>query len=115
MGFQSDFCCPKLRVELSSAFETQGAEFEAVRLKLAEVEKEASTAAASERSRMERICLLAYRAAGPLPIAAICENINMLGRYSFSVPDAAATIQDRIGHIASGHNCYIWASSCCEL
>jgi hypothetical protein len=39
----------------------------------------------------------------------------MLGRYSFSVPDAAATIQDRIGHIASGHNCYIWASSCCEL
>jgi colicin import membrane protein len=35
----------KLRVELSSAFETQGAELEALRLKLAEVEKEASTAA----------------------------------------------------------------------
>jgi tRNA A37 N6-isopentenylltransferase MiaA len=44
----------KLRVELSSAIETQGAELEALRLKLAEVEKEASTAAAaSERSRME--------------------------------------------------------------
>ena len=54
MGFQSDYCCPKLRVELSSAFETQGAELEALRLKLAEVEKEASiAAAASERSRME--------------------------------------------------------------
>jgi hypothetical protein len=44
----------KLRVELSSAFETQGAELEALRLKLAEVEKEASSAAAgSEWSRME--------------------------------------------------------------
>ena len=43
----------KLRVELSSAFETQGAELEALRLKLAEVEKEASAAAAAERSRME--------------------------------------------------------------
>jgi hypothetical protein len=39
---------------LSSAFETQGAELEALRLKLAEVEKEASTAAATaKRSRME--------------------------------------------------------------
>jgi colicin import membrane protein len=44
----------KLRVELSSAFETQGAELEALRLKLAEVEKAASAAAAAaERSRME--------------------------------------------------------------
>jgi colicin import membrane protein len=44
----------KLRVELSSAFETQGTELEALRLKLAEVEKEASTAAvAAEQSRME--------------------------------------------------------------
>jgi colicin import membrane protein len=44
----------KLRVELSSALETQGTELEALRLKLAEVEKEASTAvAAVERSRME--------------------------------------------------------------
>jgi hypothetical protein len=43
----------KLGVELSSAFETRGAELEALRLKLAEVEKEASTAAATERSRME--------------------------------------------------------------
>ena len=36
----------KLRVELSSAFETQGAELEAVKAKLAEVEKQAATAAA---------------------------------------------------------------------
>src|ERR1700677_835744 len=44
----------KLRVELSSAFETQVAELEALRLKLAEVEKDASSAAAAaERSRME--------------------------------------------------------------
>jgi hypothetical protein len=44
----------KLRVELSSAFEIQGAELEALRLKLVEVENVASTAAAaSERSRME--------------------------------------------------------------
>ena len=44
----------KLRVELSSAFETQGAELEALGLKLAEVQKEASTAAAAaEQSRME--------------------------------------------------------------
>jgi hypothetical protein len=41
-------------VELSSAFETQGEEFEALRFKLAEVEKQASTAAAAaERSPME--------------------------------------------------------------
>jgi colicin import membrane protein len=43
----------KLRVELSSAFETQGGELEVLRLKLAQVEKEASSAAASERSRIE--------------------------------------------------------------
>ena len=44
----------KLRVELSSAFETQGTELEALRLKLAQVEKEVSiAAAASERLRME--------------------------------------------------------------
>jgi colicin import membrane protein len=44
----------KLRVELSLAFETQGVELEALRLKLAEVEKEASTAAAAaEQSRIE--------------------------------------------------------------
>ena len=36
----------KLRVELSSAFETQGAELEAVKAKLAEVEKQAESAAA---------------------------------------------------------------------
>jgi chromosome segregation ATPase len=36
----------KLRVELSSAFEAQGAELEAVKIKLAEVEKIASAAAA---------------------------------------------------------------------
>jgi chromosome segregation ATPase len=36
----------KLRVELSSAFETQGAELEAVKAKLAEVEKQAAAAAA---------------------------------------------------------------------
>jgi colicin import membrane protein len=44
----------KLRVELSSAFETQGAELEALRGKLSEVEKEAAAAAAAaERSRVE--------------------------------------------------------------
>jgi colicin import membrane protein len=38
----------KLRVELSSAFGSRSAELESLRLKLAEVQKEASTAAASE-------------------------------------------------------------------
>jgi colicin import membrane protein len=41
----------KLRVELSSAFETQGAELEALRFKLAEVEIEASTAAVAAEGR----------------------------------------------------------------
>ena len=42
----------KLRVELSSAFETQGAELETLREKLAEVEKQAAaTAAAAELER----------------------------------------------------------------
>jgi colicin import membrane protein len=44
----------KLRVELSSAFETQGAELEALKVKLAEVEgKAAAAAAAAERERAE--------------------------------------------------------------
>jgi chromosome segregation ATPase len=44
----------KLRVELSSAFETQGAELEGLRLKLAEVEgRAAAGAAAAERERGE--------------------------------------------------------------
>jgi colicin import membrane protein len=47
----------KLRVELSSAFETQGAELEALKVKLAEVEAEASAAAAAadqERAEARR-------------------------------------------------------------
>jgi colicin import membrane protein len=40
----------KLRVELSSAFETQGAELEALKVKLAEVEGKASAAAAAAES-----------------------------------------------------------------
>ena len=44
----------KLRVELSSAFETQGAELEALKGKLTEVESEASAAAAAaEQERVE--------------------------------------------------------------
>jgi colicin import membrane protein len=44
----------KLRVELSAAFETQGAELEAVKGKLAEVERHASAAAAAaEAERVE--------------------------------------------------------------
>ena len=44
----------KLRVELSAAFETQGAELEALKVKLAEVEgKAAAAAAAAERSQAE--------------------------------------------------------------
>src|SRR5450631_455136 len=44
----------KLRVELSSAFETQGAELEALRVKLAEVEAgAAAAAAAAETARVE--------------------------------------------------------------
>ena len=44
----------KLRVELSSAFETQGAELEALKGKLAEVEAKASAAAAAaEQERVE--------------------------------------------------------------
>ena len=44
----------KLRVELSSAFETQGAELEALRGRLSEVETEAAAAAAAaERARVE--------------------------------------------------------------
>jgi colicin import membrane protein len=44
----------KLRVELSSAFETQGAELEALKGKLAEVEQEAAAAAAAaERARVD--------------------------------------------------------------
>src|SRR5260370_26946111 len=44
----------KLRVELSSAFETQGAELEALKGKLAEVEgKAAAAAAAAERTQVE--------------------------------------------------------------
>ena len=44
----------KLRVELSSAFETQGAELETLKGKLAEVEAEAAAAAAAaERERVE--------------------------------------------------------------
>jgi chromosome segregation ATPase len=44
----------KLRVELSSAFETQGAELEALKGKLAEVEgRAAAGAAAAERERLE--------------------------------------------------------------
>ncbi len=44
----------KLRVELSLAFETQGAELEALKAKLSEVEKQASAAAAAaEAARVE--------------------------------------------------------------
>ena len=47
----------KLRVELSSAFEAQGAELEALRVRLVEVEKQAAAgaaAAASERAESQR-------------------------------------------------------------
>jgi chromosome segregation ATPase len=44
----------KLRVELSSAFETQGAELEALKVRLAEVEaRAAAAAAAAEREKLE--------------------------------------------------------------
>jgi len=46
----------KLRVELSSAFETQGAELEALKAKLAEVEgRAAAAAAAAESERVEAV------------------------------------------------------------
>jgi hypothetical protein len=82
----------KLRVELLSAFETQGAEFEALRLKLAEVEKGATTAAAaSERSRGESAQQVVALTDQAHTASARAREIGEYGTYDGQVPGGGAS------------------------